>query len=61
MWRFLSSNTAVVMLRSAELHQICRDPQEFSETVVVNVSKEGLNFSVLGDIGIGNVSLKPRI
>merc|ERR1712125_313453 len=33
---------------------------EFGETMQMSASKEGIKFSVQGDIGAGNVMLKPR-
>merc|ERR1712006_28694 len=36
------------------------DLKEFGETMQVSASKEGLRFSVQGDVGTGNVMLKPR-
>jgi len=50
----------VAKLPSAEFMRICRDLKEFGETMMVNASKEGIKFSVTGDIGSGNVLLKPR-
>merc|ERR1712138_372977 len=50
----------VAKLPSQEFLRICRDLKEFGETMVVNASKEGIRFSVQGDIGTGNVLLKPR-
>merc|ERR1711975_86798 len=50
----------VAKLPSAEFQKICRDLKEFGETMQVSASKEGIRFSVLGDIGAGNVMLKPR-
>merc|ERR1712119_95439 len=50
----------VAKLPSSEFLRICRDLKEFGETMVVNASKEGIRFSVQGDIGTGNVLLKPR-
>merc|ERR1712048_1196342 len=50
----------VVKMPSAEFLKVCRDLKEFGETMVVNASKEGIRFSVQGDIGTGNVLLKPR-
>merc|ERR1739847_103990 len=50
----------VAKLPSSEFQRICRDLKEFGETMVVNASKEGIRFSVQGDIGTGNVLLKPR-
>merc|ERR1712188_32483 len=50
----------VAKLPSAEFQKICRDLKEFGETMHVNASKEGIKFSVQGDVGAGNVMLKPR-
>merc|ERR1719515_135251 len=47
-------------LPSAEFQRICRDLKEFGETMQVKASKEGITFSVQGDVGGGNVLLKPR-
>jgi proliferating cell nuclear antigen len=47
-------------LPSAEFMKICRDLKEFGETMQIQASKEGIRFSVQGDIGTGNVMLKPR-
>merc|ERR1712007_170665 len=45
---------------SAEFQKICRDLKEFGETMQLKASKDGLRFSVQGDVGTGNVVLKPR-
>merc|ERR1712066_456766 len=45
---------------SSEFQRICRDLKEFGETMQVKATKEGITFSVQGDIGVGNVMLKPR-
>jgi len=50
----------VAKLPSAEFQRICRDLKEFGETMHVKASKEGITFSVKGDVGAGNVMLKPR-
>merc|ERR1711881_825879 len=50
----------VAKLPSSEFQKICRDLKEFGETMQVNASKEGIKFSVQGDLGKGNVILKPR-
>merc|ERR1712203_34145 len=39
---------------------ICRDLKEFGETMQLKATKEGITFSVQGDMGSGNVMLKPR-
>merc|ERR1712060_868750 len=50
----------VVKLPSTEFQKICRDLKEFGETLQMSASKEGIKFSVAGDVGSGNVMLKPR-
>jgi len=50
----------VVRMPSGEFQKICRDLKEFGETLQMSASKEGLKFTVQGDIGSGNVMLKPR-
>merc|ERR1712054_119758 len=50
----------VVRLPSGEFQKICKDLKEFGETMQVSASKEGIKFSVAGDVGAGNVMLKPR-
>merc|ERR1712054_14041 len=50
----------VVRMPSSEFQKICRDLKEFGETMQLSASKEGLRFSVQGDVGTGNVMLKPR-
>merc|ERR1712107_659619 len=49
----------VTKLPSSEFQKICRDLKEFGETMQMRASKEGITFSVHGDIGTGNVLLKP--
>merc|ERR1712154_58488 len=50
----------VAKLPSAEFQRICRDLREFGETMQVKAGKDGITFSVQGDVGAGNVMLKPR-
>merc|ERR1712194_982573 len=50
----------IAKLPSSEFQKICRDLKEFGETMQVSASKEGIKFSVQGDVGAGNVMLKPR-
>jgi len=50
----------MAQMPSAEFQKICRDLKEFGETMQLSASKEGIKFSVQGDIGAGNVMLKPR-
>merc|ERR1711904_712559 len=50
----------VAKMPSAEFQKICRDLKDFGETMQISASKEGLRFTVQGDLGSGNVMLKPR-
>ena len=50
----------VAKLPSSEFQKICRDLKEFGETLHLTGDKDGLKFVVSGDIGSGNVLLKPR-
>merc|ERR1712166_175771 len=50
----------VVRLPSSEFLKVCRDLKEFGETMQIQASKDGIRFSVQGDVGTGNVVLKPR-
>lgn len=45
---------------SAKFLKIVKDLKEFGETLQISASKDGLKFSVKGDLGDGNVMLKPR-
>merc|ERR1719375_103822 len=50
----------VAKLPSAEFLKVCRDLKEFGETMQIQASKDGIRFSEQGDVGTGNVVLKPR-
>lgn len=50
----------LVKLPSAEFLKIVKDLKEFGETMQIQCSKDGIKFSVQGDLGNGNVMLKPR-
>jgi len=50
----------IAKLPSAEFLKVCRDLKEFGETMQIQASKDGIRFSVQGDVGTGNVVLKPR-
>merc|ERR1712099_218508 len=47
-------------LPSSEFQRICRDLKEFGETMVIKANKDGISFNVHGEVGAGNVMLKPR-
>merc|ERR1712093_308905 len=50
----------VAKMPSGEFLKVCRDLKEFGETMQIQASKDGIRFSVQGDVGTGNVVLKPR-
>jgi len=50
---------AVVEMSSSEFQRICRDLTTLGDTVVISVTKEGVRFSVNGDLGDGNITLSP--
>lgn len=50
---------AVVQLPSGELQRICRDLTILGDTVQISATKDGVKFSVSGDLGNGNVTIRP--
>ncbi len=50
---------SVVKLPASEFQRICRDLTMMGDTVVVSVTKEGIKFSVNGENGGSNISLRP--
>jgi proliferating cell nuclear antigen len=50
----------VAKLPSAEFRKICRDLKEPGERMQLKATKERITFSVQGDMGSGNVVLRPR-
>ncbi|KAF9162627.1 proliferating cell nuclear antigen [Actinomortierella ambigua] len=49
---------AVVSMSSAEFARICRDLQVLSDSVQIDVTKEGIKFAAKGELGNGAVTLK---
>ncbi|KAI8902083.1 proliferating cell nuclear antigen, C-terminal domain-containing protein [Globomyces pollinis-pini] len=49
---------AIVTMSSAEFKRICTDMKEISDNLTLSIDKEGIKFSVDGDIGTGSVTLK---
>lgn len=49
---------AKVTMPSAEFARICRDLNIIGETCTIACSKEGVRFSVSGDLGTGNITLR---
>merc|ERR1712010_408380 len=50
--------SAEVTMPSGEFSKICRDLTTFGDTVTIAANKEGVKFSVTGDIGTGNVTVR---
>ena len=49
---------ASITMPSAEFSKICRDLTIIGDSVVIAATKEGVKFSVTGDMGTGNVLVK---
>merc|ERR1711934_805545 len=49
---------AEVTMPSGEFQKITRDLQTFGDTATIAASKEGVKFSVSGDMGTGNVTVR---
>eukprot|EP01132_Coremiostelium_polycephalum_P009739 gene9739-11960_t len=54
-----TAHTVVVKMPSSELQRICRDLSIMGEVVTINASKDGVKFSVSGDNGSGNITVRP--
>jgi len=50
-----------IKMPSAEFQRICRDLQAIGDTVTIAATKDGVKFSVNGDIGSGDMTLKGLI
>jgi proliferating cell nuclear antigen len=49
---------AVVKMPAAEFQRICRDLTVLGDTVVIGATKEGVKFSVAGEMGSGNIIVR---
>lgn len=49
-----------VQMPSQEFQRICRDLAILGDTVTIAVTKEGVKFSVSGEMGSGNMIIKPN-
>jgi len=50
--------SARVKMPAADFQRICRDLSSIGDTVLISVTKEGIKFSVSGDIGSANVTCR---
>lgn len=51
---------AQVTISSKEFANICKQMNEFSDTVKIEIDRNGIKFSTQGDVGYGEVLLRPR-
>merc|ERR1712151_501521 len=49
---------AVISMPAGEFQRICRDLSVLGDTCVISASKEGIRFSVSGDLDTGNITLR---
>jgi len=50
---------SIVKMPANEFHKICANLTTWGDSVVIATSKEGITFSVSGEMGNGNVNIKP--
>jgi proliferating cell nuclear antigen len=50
----------VIKLPASEFQRICRDLSVLGDTCIISCLKEGVKFSVTGDLGTGNIMLRPN-
>jgi len=49
---------SIIKMPAAEFQRICRDLQILGDTVTIAVNKEGVKFSVTGEMGNGNMTIR---
>ena len=52
--------SCVIKMPSGEFQRIVRDLSTLGDAVEINATKEGVKFSVAGDVGSGNVTVRPN-
>eukprot|EP01067_Filipodium_phascolosomae_P005887 Filipodium_phascolosomae@DN401_c0_g1_i2.p1 len=52
--------SCIVKMPSVELRRICQDMNGFGDTISISCTKEGVKFTVKGEIGTGNTLIKPK-
>jgi len=52
--------TSIIKMPAAEFQRICRDLSVLGDTVTIGVGKDGVKFSVSGEMGSGNMTLRPN-
>ncbi|AFP65558.1 proliferating cell nuclear antigen (nucleomorph) [Chroomonas mesostigmatica CCMP1168] len=57
----LTNYPASIRLTSSEYRRICTDLSALGDSVVLEISNQGIKFEVEGDIGKGSITLKPAV
>jgi proliferating cell nuclear antigen len=52
---------ASITMSSAEFAKICRDLTIMGDTVIISATKEGVKFSVNGEMGTSNILVKQTL
>ena len=55
-----TDHESVIKMPAGEFQRICRDLMTIGDSVTIAVSKEGVKFSATGELGAGQVTLKPN-
>ena len=51
---------STIKMPAGEFQRICRDLSVLGDTVTIAVGKEGVKFSVTGEMGSGNMTIRPN-
>ena len=51
---------SMIRMPSSEFQRICRDLSVLGDTCIISCQKDGVKFSVTGDLGTGNIMLRPN-
>ncbi|GAM28414.1 hypothetical protein SAMD00019534_115900 [Acytostelium subglobosum LB1] len=54
-----SGYSVTIKMPSTELQRICRDLSALGEVVTISATKEGVKFSTTGEVGSGNITVRP--
>merc|ERR1711964_907101 len=54
-----TSYDAVIKMPAGEFQRVCRDLAQIGESVVITCNKDGIKFSSSGDLGKGNITIRP--
>lgn len=49
---------SVVKMPASEFHRVCSNLTTWGDSVIIATNKEGVTFSVSGEMGSGNINIK---